>query len=109
MSNGSEVGTWNIEPVLDAPRLGSLVSGIALPGEKVMISWPAGHLVAVHAGAENVFPFAHLDSVILERQIDTLFERMRTERVTKYFGPAPPELLDRIRSEGYPVTFYYGP
>jgi hypothetical protein len=109
MSEGSDLGAQNVAGVTDAARLGALVRESATPGEKVVISWPAGHLIAERAGVDDVFPFAHVDSIILERQVEAVFDRIRAERVSKYFGSAPPELVERIRQSGLGVTFYFGP
>jgi hypothetical protein len=74
-----------------------------------MISSPAGHLVAELAGVENAFPFAEWDSCLVTGQLDEIVRRLRAARVSRWFGPASPELRRRVAAEGLPVAFHEAP
>ncbi|HET8541999.1 MAG TPA: hypothetical protein VFL83_19135 [Anaeromyxobacter sp.] len=102
---GSRLGVDKVRYVVGAPAAAARLRALTSPGEKVMVSLPAGHLVAELAGVENVFPFAEWDSCIVVGQVAEVAARIRTDGVTKYFGPASEDLKRRVAAEGLGVTF----
>jgi hypothetical protein len=96
------LGAAKVSSVVNAPSLASAIRGAVAPGEKVMITVPGGHLVALLAGVQNVYPFAEDESCILQGQVELVAETIRSQRVSKYVGPMPPELEERLRRDPVP-------
>lgn len=91
--------------VVDASRYAGLLRRATRAGEKVMISYPAGHLAASLAGVDDVFPFVESGSCLVVGQVDEIVARMKANGVTKHFGPAGPELRARVAAEQLPILF----
>ena len=102
---GSRMGADKVRYVVEAPASAARLRERTSPGERVMIAYPAGHLVARLAGVDNVFPFAEWDSCIVVGQIEEIARRIRANRVTRYFGPASDDLKRRVAADGLSVEF----
>jgi hypothetical protein len=102
----TQLGVDTVNYVIEAPRYAELVRRVARPGEKVMISYPAGHLTASLAGVDDVFPFVEYGSCLVVGQVDEIVARMKANGVTKHFGTAGQELRARVAAEGLPILFY---
>lgn len=95
---GAAKASW----VVDAPALAAELRRMASPGGRLMLAIPAGHLVAELAGVENVYPFAEDESCLLQGQVDLVERTIRARGVSRYVGPMPPELAERLRGDPVP-------
>jgi hypothetical protein len=71
------------------------------PSEKVGIVFPYGHLFAIRAGVENIFPFSHPGSLILLSQMDLAVNVFLDDRVTTLFGSFTPTFQAKLQSHGF--------
>ena len=73
----------------------------AVPGEKVGIVCMYAHNIALSAGVDNVFPFAHKGSLLLKSQVSEALSAFERNGVTKVFGILPPELEQELLRRGF--------
>ena len=72
-----------------------------VPGEKVGIVSMYAHNIALSAGVDNVFPFAHKGSLLLKSQVSEAMSAFERNRVDKIFGILPPELELEVLGRGF--------
>ncbi|HEY5956242.1 MAG TPA: hypothetical protein VIV60_06810 [Polyangiaceae bacterium] len=90
----------------DVARDKALVDLIAKhsePGETTVIAYPNAHLLAIHAGVNNVFPFAHTGSLLLKDQLNVVTAAMtRLPQGREFFyGNPVSEMRVRLQEGGY--------
>jgi hypothetical protein len=71
------------------------------PGERVLISCPYGHLIALEAGVTNVFPFSEPVSLILQKQLDQVLTAMDEAHIDRVFGQFDPEFECALNARGF--------
>jgi len=62
------------------------------------------HNLALSAGVDNVYPFAHRGSLLLKSQVELALEILNRNGVTKVFGVLPVELERALEAEGFKPT-----
>ena len=79
----------------------AMIRGNTTPGEKVGIAFPYGHLLALRADVDDVFPFAHPNSMILREQVHLAVQAFATNRVSSVFGSFTGEFRTELRGLGF--------
>ena len=82
-------------------KIVALLRSNTTPGEKVGIVYPYGHLFALRAGVDDVFPFAHLGSMILRDQVRLAAQAFATNGVSKVFGSFAGEFQTALEERGF--------
>jgi len=72
-----------------------------VPGEKVGIVTMYAHNIAISAGVDNVYPFAHRGSLLLKSQVAEALSAFEKNNVGKIFGMMPPELERALLEKGF--------
>jgi len=85
-------------------ELDGFVKRHAAAGERVVISFPYGHLVGVTAGVDNVFPFGFAGELLTFGQVDQLVEAIQRNQVTRIFGELRSEEVQRLAALGFRRT-----
>ena len=80
-----------------------LVQRYVRPGEKTVIAYRDAHWLALQAGVTNLFPFAHLGSLLLKDQVNAAMAAVAAlPRERQYvFGNPIPEWRDRLMENGF--------
>jgi hypothetical protein len=106
-SPAEELARWRH----DDPRLGVWLGGLerelrtaTRAGEAVVIVYPEGHRLASRVGLNDVFPFVHQGSLILQGQVEATCVRIEAAHVSRVFGSPPPELSARLDGLGFKRT-----
>jgi hypothetical protein len=89
------------DEVAPRARLVATIRHHAAPGEKVATLHGQGHLAAVEAGVEDVFPYTCEGSLILRRQLDVVLQALARNRVRWVFGHMHPQLAPLLVERGY--------
>jgi len=71
------------------------------PGERMVISSPYGHVIALEAGVTNVFPFSEPVSLILRSQIDQVLKAMDQAHVDRVLGSFDSEFENALSARGF--------
>jgi hypothetical protein len=85
----------------DLASLTGFVKQHSEPGERLVISYPYGHLIAIRAGVENVYPNGSGSELLTFGQVDEVMEAIKTDRVGRLFGQLQPEVQKRLTAEGF--------
>jgi hypothetical protein len=75
------------------------------PREKVLVIFPFGHLIAQNAGVQNLYPYAHTESLVVQPQLDELLELIEKQRIHKIFGSIPDELTEALADRAFKRSF----
>jgi hypothetical protein len=67
------------------------------PGQTVVMLVPMGHRIAQDLSLNNVAPYAFMNEIVTRRQMQTLIDTLRRERVRQLFLPEP---HSGLRQEG---------
>jgi hypothetical protein len=71
------------------------------PGERMVISCPYGHVIALEAKVTNVLPFSEPVSLILRSQLDQVLAAMNQNHVDRVFGWFDPEFRSALNAQGF--------
>jgi hypothetical protein len=71
------------------------------PGEKVGVVFPYGHLFALRADVDNVFPFANQKSMILHDQVRLALQAFAANHVSTVFGYFTGEFRTALEELGF--------
>jgi hypothetical protein len=71
------------------------------PGERVVISYPYGHLIGIEAGVDNVYPFGVGSELVTYAQLDEVMKAVGMNRVNRVFGTIHPEVARRLAAQGF--------
>jgi hypothetical protein len=71
------------------------------PGEKTAIISSQPHVIANTLGVDNLFPFNHIESLILVEQADLFFRILEKNSVTKFFAPTSIEFEKLYNAHGF--------
>ncbi len=72
-------------PTFARPEAQRFVAADTVRGERVAILMALGHRIAYRLGLVNVGPYAFLETMVTERQMDTLLDAMRREGAHKLY------------------------
>ncbi|MBN1609466.1 MAG: hypothetical protein JW940_22740 [Polyangiaceae bacterium] len=88
---------------LRSAQLVSLVNKYVHKGEPAVILYPDGHWLALRASVKNLCPFVHPESVLLQAQVDPVFDSIkRLPRRHRYvFGRLNGTITGRLSREGF--------
>jgi len=104
LSQMKRLGSGSGEFLPSYDMLVELTKKYAAPGEKVGIVSMYAHNLAISAGVDNVFPFAHKGSLLLKSQVRESMASFERNNVTKVFGMMPPELELALWEKGFKPT-----
>ena len=88
----------------------SLISKYVKKNERTVIIYPYGHLLAVQASVNNVFPFAHPNSVLLVDQSRLVLDRINQLPVghNHVFAQLVPAVAEIMSLTGFEQIDAYG-
>lgn len=84
--------------------LAELTRRNTMPGEKVGIVSMYSHNLALAAGVDNVYPFAHRGSLLLKSQVQLAMDVLEKNGVNRVFGVFPAEMERALEADGFKPT-----
>jgi len=86
----------------NAPLVAAIRKRVGVGG-KAVICYHDGHVLAMRAGVENYFPFAHPGSLIIKEQLNAVMASLARLPAGRefFFGNASTELNARLEQNGY--------
>jgi hypothetical protein len=92
-------------PQAEAPdaALTKLIRKYVGAGDKTVIAYRDAHWLALQAGVTNVYPFSHIQSLILKDQLNPVMAVLNRLPVNRqyFFGSPSSDLQERLLSTGY--------
>ena len=84
----------------DVAEMTGFVKQHTTAGERVLIYFPYGHMLAVNAGVENVSP-GPSNELLTYAQLDDIMNAVDTNQVNRFFGTLRPEAEARMTTDGF--------
>jgi hypothetical protein len=84
--------------------LAGFVKSHSTAGERVVISFPYGHMLGMNAGVDNVYPFGVGSELLTFAQLDQMMDAIQKSSVNKVFGQLRRETAARLAAAGFRRT-----